>query len=449
MSVYSILCVDDDKRIIEVLTLILKSAGYKVYSAFRAVEALKIAENEHIDFAIVDYKMPEMNGIELLKEIKDRKSEIEVLILTGHGTIPNAVEAIKLGAFDYIIKPFHKNDLLHRIKKAKDLKNLRQENVLLKSQLKDKYQGKNFVGRTPGMVKINEMIPKIASSNSTVLILGETGTGKEEVAKAIHYSGIRSDKKFNIVDCASINPNLIESELFGHVKGAFTGAIYDKDGLLKATGNGTLFLDEIAEIPVYIQVKLLRAIEEQVVRPVGSVESLKFNARIMAATSRNLEQAIENREFREDLYFRLNVVTVKIPPLRERKDDIPLLVKHFLSKYEDDNKLITGISKEVMNIFMGYGWPGNVRELENCIERAYTLNVQGEIDAADIPEKIAAGTRRSEITAPGDTATMSEHEKAVIIQALEKTGGNKREAARMLKIGVTTLYRKLKKYNIA
>ena len=448
MENYSILCVDNDRNIVNVLSVILKKSGYNVYSAFNGSDALKILEEEQVDIAIIDYKMPEMSGIDLLKKIKDLNYDVEVLILTGYGTIPNAVESIKLGAFDYILKPFYKNDILSRIDKILQFKKLQTENILLKNRLREKYQIKNLIGKTPKMIEIFKMIPKIADSDSIVLILGETGTGKEEIAKAIHYSGIHAQKLFNIVDCASVNPNLFESELFGHIKGAFTGAINDKVGLLKATEDGTLFLDEIAEIPTYIQVKLLRAIEERVIRPVGSIQSQKFNARIIATTSRNLQVAINKREFREDLFFRLNVISIEIPPLRERKDDIPLLINHFINKFGNNRNLIKGVSDEALQVLMDYDWPGNVRELENCIERAFTLGVKGMIETRDLPKSVFVESKKMVISQSGEKITLSEHEEEIITRTLKETEGNKRKAAKSLNIGITTLYRKLKRYGI-
>jgi len=448
MRKYSILCVDDDKLIVEALGLILENAGYTVHTAQNGSDALEICENEAIDIAIVDYKMPGMDGIDLLKMIKERKNSIEVLILTGHGTVPTAVDPIQPGAFDYILKPFHKNDLLNRVNKALSLKKLQKENLQLKLSLKEKYQLTNLIGSTPKMIKIFTMIPRIADSDSTVLVQGETGTGKEEIAKAVHYCGNRSDKLFNIVDCAAINPNLIESELFGHVKGAFTGAINDKTGLLKAAGDGTLFLDEIAEIPVYIQVKLLRAIEERVIRPVGSIQPVHFEARIITATSRNLQEAIKKKEFREDLYFRLNVVTINIPPLRDRRDDIPLLVHHFIQKFDDGRNIISDVSKDAMDIFMNYSWPGNIRQLENCIERAFSLGVKGKIGIYDLPDSIVSGDHRRPLPNVHEASSLSDYEKDIIVKTINAANGNKREAAKKLNIGVTTLYRKLKKYGL-
>ena len=298
------------------------------------------------------------------------------------------------------------------------------------------------------MVKLFEMKSKIADSDSTVLITGETGTGKEVIAKAIHYGGKRAEKLFNIVDCASINPNLIESELFGHIKGAFTGAISDKEGLLKASEEGTLFLDEIGEIPIFIQVKLLRAIEERIIRPVGSINPQKFNARIIAATSRNLEAAIKNGDFREDLFFRLNVVSLKIPPLRDRKDDIPLLIKHFIKKFDDNRNIINGVSDKVKQILMEYSWPGNVRELLNLIERAFALGCKGKIEIQDLPESVFTNNEEYSTKIDEGNFTLNDHEKEIIIKTLKKTKGKKREAAKRLNIGITTLYRKLKKYEI-
>ncbi|NVM04156.1 MAG: sigma-54-dependent Fis family transcriptional regulator [Candidatus Helarchaeota archaeon] len=448
MENFSFLCVDDDKNVVNALKIILNKSGFNVFTALNGFEALDILKSEQIDIAIIDYKMPKMNGTELLKKIKKLNHDVEVLILTGHGTIPNAVESIKIGAFDYILKPFHKEDILNSVEKIVQVKKLQDEKVMPESQLKKRYQFDNLIGSTPGMVEILNTIKKIANSNSLVFIIGETGSGKEEIAKAIHYNGIRSQKKFSIIDCASINPNLFESELFGHVKGAFTGAINDKIGLLKATGDGTIFLDEIADIPMYIQVKLLRAIEERVIRPVGSIQPQKFTARIIAATSKNLTEAINKREFREDLYYRLSVVTINVPPLRERSDDIPLLVNHFIQKFDNNRNLINKVSDEALNTLMNYHWPGNVRELKNCIERAFTLGAKRQINLKDLPDNFHAPVNRITESKNADKPTMSEYEKEIIIKAINASKGNKRKAARDLNIGIATLYRKLKKYNL-
>ena len=447
MENISILCVDDEKNIVNALKIILEKSGYTAFTALNGFDALSILDKEHIDIAIIDYMMPRMSGTELLKKINEKSRNTEVLILTGHGTIPNAVKSIQLGASDYILKPFHKDDLLNRIEKIVRIKELRHENVELKSQLGEKYNFKNLIGRAPQMIEIFETIRKIADGDSPVLILGETGSGKEEIVKAIHYGGIRTQKNLNIIDCASINPNLFESELFGHVKGAFTGAVKDKLGLLKATGDGTILLDEIGDIPIYIQVKLLRAIEERIIKPVGSIQSHRIAARIIAATSRNLSEAIQNGTFREDLFYRLSVVTITIPPLRERKDDIPLLVNHFIAKYSKNKNIDTKISDEVVNTFMDYDWPGNVRELENCIERAFILGAQEVIDVINIPASIMSAKENvSEAGTP--TIPLAEQEKEIIAKALISSNGNKRLAAKSLNVGIATLYRKIKKYGL-
>lgn len=445
MKEQSILCVDDDINLVNALKIILNNSNYEVFTASDGFEALDILKEKPIDIAIVDYKMPRMDGVELLKKIKELNREIEVLILTGYGTISNAVECIKIGAFDYIIKPFRKDDIIKRIEKLSKAQTETPKKVVSRSH---QYKFTNLIGKTPKMVEIHNTISKIADSDSTVLILGETGTGKGEIAKAIHNSGNRANRKFSIIDCASINPNLFESELFGHIKGAFTGASKDKTGLLKTTGEGTLFLDEIADIPIYIQVKLLRAIEEKELRPVGAIQPQKFSARIIAATNKNLYEAMEKEEFRKDLYYRLSVVSFEIPPLRERKDDIPLLVDHFIKKYDKNRNLITGITDEVLNIFMEYDWHGNVRELENCIERAFSLGAEGKINVNDLPDTLHAPASRESAVFNSKKSTMSDYEKEIIFKALNASNGNKRQAARDLKIGIATLYRKLKKYNL-
>jgi len=445
MKDQSILCVDDDINLVNALKIILNNSNYRVFTASDGFEALDILKEKPIDIAIVDYKMPRMDGVELLKKIKELNQKVEVLILTGYGTISNAVECIKIGAFDYIIKPFRKDDIIKRIEK---LSEARTETPAKNVTQTHYYKFDNLISKNAKMLEIRNTIVKIADNDSTVLILGETGTGKGEIAKAIHDCGKRTNKNFNIIDCASINPNLFESELFGHIKGSFTGASKDKIGLLKTTGEGTLFLDEIADIPKYIQVKLLRAIEEKELRPVGAIQHQKFSARIIAATNTNLYEAMKKDEFRKDLYYRLSVVSIEIPALRERKDDIPLLVDHFIKKFDKDRKLITGIADEALQVIIEYDWPGNVRELENCIERAFSLGVEGKIGTDDLPYTIHSPDSCSNTVFSAGKGTMSDYEKEIILKALNASNGNKRQAARDLKIGIATLYRKIKRYNL-
>jgi len=445
MKNYTILCVDDDVNLVNALKVILRQSNYEVFTATDGFEALNLLKEKQIDIAIVDYKMPRMNGVELLKKIKAFNRDIEVLILTGCGTIPNAVECIKIGATDYIIKPFQKDDIIKRVKKLSQSKTEVRDGV---SSQPHRFTMNNLIGKTPEIVEIFNTIRKIADSDSTVLILGETGTGKGEIAKAIHYGSSRAHKKFRVIDCASINPNLFESELFGHMKGAFTGAVKNKIGLFRTTGGGTLFLDEIADIPQYVQVKLLRSIEEKEYRPVGGIEAQKFTARIIAATNKNLYDALEKNEFRKDLFYRLSVVLIELPPLRERKSDIPLLVDFFIKKYDRDHNLITGITDDALNILMRYDWPGNIRELENCIERAFSIGAKGNIDVKDLPQLILTQGSAKSLVVNGDKTTLSDYEKEVILNALNDSAGNKRRAARYLNIGIATLYRKLKKYNL-
>ncbi|RKY86012.1 sigma-54-dependent Fis family transcriptional regulator [candidate division KSB1 bacterium] len=440
---YKILCVDDDRNIVNGLSLILRKSGYYVESTCSGREALNMLKKNKYDLTIVDYKMPGVNGTEILNFIKKNKIPTEVIILTGYGTISHAVESIKSGATDYILKPFHKEDLLTRIEKVFEYKKVQDENLKLKNLLKKNYSFKNLISSNYKMVKVFEKIKKVANNDSTILITGETGTGKEEVAKAIHYSGIYREKIFNVVDCTSINPNLIESELFGYRKGAFTGAITEKMGLLKSTSGGTLFLDEIAEIPVNIQVKFLRALEQKEYRPIGSTELERFNARIIAATSRNLEDEIKKGKFRQDLYYRLNVVRIELPPLRERKEDIPLLVNFFLKKYNKSRALIKKVSDEVYEVFQAYNWPGNIRELENCIERAFALDVRDVIRLEDLPPHLQTVSFKVKDSSE-KSFSIKESEKDLILKSLKESNGDKKKAAKMLGISLATLYRRLK-----
>jgi len=439
-----ILCVDDDTNVLSALRRTLEVAGFEVVTASSGKDALTILEKEICDVAILDYMMTEMNGIELIKKIKENCYEVEPLIVTGYSDISLVVEAIKEGAFDYILKPYNEELLISTINKVLKYKRLLYENRILQNQLSEKHKFENLIGSSPEMKRIFSIIEKVKDSNNNVLIHGESGTGKEQIAKAIHYSGNRKDELFIPVDCTAINPNVIESELFGHVKGAFTGAHQTKEGLLKSAGKGTIFLDEIAEIHPNIQAKLLRAIQEMVIKPVGSNKIEKIEARILAATNKDIYEAIEKGEFRKDLFYRLNVVSIKVPPLREHKEDISLLVDHFIKKYGTDEKEIKGITPEAMNVIMAYHWPGNIRQLENCIERAFVLGTGEHIDVKDLPEEITS----KKIEKKSGINTLREIEREHIIKTILHFKGNKKRAAETLGIKRSTLYHRIKEYNI-
>ena len=354
---------------------------------------------------------------------------------------------MKLGASDYILKPIDGEQLFVKVEKTAEIHDLKKENVFLKQQLSDKHKFQNIIGASVPMQHVFSVIGKVANQENTVLIQGESGTGKELVAKAIHYNGSRAKKMFIPVDCGSISPNLIESELFGHTKGAFTGAHQKKTGLMKAAGDGTLFFDEIGELPLQMQTKLLRALQEKEIRPVGSNETEKINARIIAATNKNLLEAVEKGDFRIDLFYRLNVVFIDLPPLRERKDDIPVLVRHFIEKFNNETNRIETVEQKAMDMMMEYSWPGNIRELENSIERAFALGASKVLKSEDLsPLSNSSGT--SEVVVSNTRKTLDETVKELIVKSLAFTGGNKLEAARMLGVSRSSLYSKMSKYNL-
>ncbi len=440
-----ILCVDDTPDILSSLERLLKSKGFEVILASSGKDALSILEKEVCDVALIDYMMPEMNGIELISKIKEKNYDVEPLMLTAYGDISLVVKAMKVGAYDYVLKPWNSELLISIINRVLEYKKLLKEKEFLQNQLKEKYRFENLVGSSLSMRKIFEIIEKVKDSDDIVLIQGESGTGKEQVARAIHFSGKRKDRPFVPVDCASLTPNLIESELFGHVKGAFTGADRNKVGLLKSADKGTIFIDEITEIPLNIQAKFLRTLQEMVIKPIGSNKSEKIEARIIAATNRDIYKAVKNGEFREDLFYRLNIVLIKIPPLREHKEDIPILVDHFIKEFSNKEKKLKGITAEALSALMNYNWPGNVRELENCIKRSFTLGYGELVDIKEIPEEIFP-KRKEEGAELKNIIAETEREK--IIHTIMQFNRNKRKAAEVLGIGKSTLYNKLKKYNI-
>ena len=443
----TILCVDDDNDILLLLENYFSKTRFNVLTADSGAQALDILDSHHCDIVLLDYQLGDINGLEVLKKIKEKEIKTDVLMLTAHSDVSLIVRAMKLGASDYILKPIDGEQLFIKVEKTAEIHDLKKENVLLKQQLSDKHRFKNIIGASVPMQQVFSIIGKVANQDNTVLIQGESGTGKELVAKAIHYNGSRAKKMFIPVDCGSISPNLIESELFGHTKGAFTGAHQKKTGLMKAAGDGTLFFDEIGELPLQMQTKLLRSLQEREIRPVGSNETEKIYARIIAATNKNLLKAVDKGEFRIDLFYRLNVVFIDLPPLRERKDDIPVLVRHFIEKFSRSQNRIERVDQKAMDMMMEYSWPGNVRELENCIERAFALGAQSVLKPEDLPGF-------SQTSSPGDASvvstrkTLEETVKELIIKALVFTGGNKLEAARVLGVSRSSLYSKMSKYNL-
>ncbi|HZW92155.1 MAG TPA: sigma-54 dependent transcriptional regulator [Candidatus Eremiobacteraceae bacterium] len=445
----NLLIVDDERSIRDACREVALSLGFMAYVADSAEHAYRILQTQSIDAILLDLRLPGAGGLEALRHIKSQRPEALVIVVTGCGTVQSAVQAMKQGAYEYMTKPFSVDELKILLERVSNHLKLKTENRMLREKLKSKEGYGGIVGRAPEMEKLYRIISKAASSSHPVLILGESGTGKEMVARSIHYSGTFHDKPFIPVDCGSLVPTLIESELFGYVKGAFTGANQSKDGLLAIAEGGTVFLDEVGELPVDLQAKLLRAIQEKEIRPVGSTRRIPINVRILAATNRLLEQAVTEGTFRRDLYFRLNVLSLRIPPLRERREDIPLLLAHFMERCSRASGHEKVLTDEAVKVLLAYDWPGNVRELENCLERTFAFTSGPLIHVTDLPPAIG-GTHVAAAT-NGDghgrkIVPMAELERQTILSAIAELNGDKLQAARLLGIGKTTLYRKLKDY---
>jgi len=446
-----VLVVDDEEDVRDALKDGLTTCGHRVQSAADGPEALEKIRTSQFDIAIIDLKMPRMDGIELLKSMKSIDHNIDAVMLTAFATVGSAVSALKLGAFDYLTKPTRIEEINHVINNIMEKKSLREENTFLKKRLKEQRQFDTLVSISPKMREITEVVSRISTNDSPVFVEGESGTGKELVARAIHYNSRRAQKPFIPVNCGAIPHHLLESELFGHKKGSFTGAISDNLGLFRAADEGTLFLDEIGEMPGFLQVKLLRALQDQRIRPVGSAEPVATDVRIIAATNSDVDHALEQKILRKDLYYRLSVVHIKIPPLRERRGDIPILVHHFLKilneKYDRNVKSVTA---DCMDLLTAYDWPGNVRELENVVERAFALHCEHELTPANLPPKLTEPRTRAAANPSSNTSlpTMEKMERDLIVKALHECGGNKGKAADMLGVGRKTIYRKIKKYDI-
>jgi DNA-binding NtrC family response regulator len=443
----SVLVVEDEESTRKLCADVAESCGMKAVVASSVEEALRRLETNAVDIIVTDLLLPPSSGLDLLKQVHEMYPQVAVVVLTQYGTIDSAVAATRMGAVDYVTKPFHIEDLRARLERVARDMDLDRENRLLREQLRSKPGFGGMIGVSAKMQRVYKMIERVSQHEYPVLILGESGTGKELVAKSIHYSGKRKDRPFAPVDCSSLVPTLIESELFGYVKGAFTGAMQSKQGLLEAAQGGTLFLDEIGDMPVDLQAKLLRALQEREVKPVGSTERRHINIRIIAATNRDLESAIRAGTFRQDLYFRLNVVQVKLPPLRERKSDIQLLVISFLEKFSDPHGPPRTISDDAMRRLIAYDWPGNVRELENAIERAVAMGSGPIVHVGDLPSNLHYPSSER-VPDKDELLPMEELERRAILRTLRETGGDKLAAARMLGIGKTTLYRKLKQYQM-
>jgi two-component system response regulator HydG len=444
----SILIVDDEEKVRTLCRDVIADGGWRARLASTTEQALEILDQSLIDVVLLDLQIPQLGGLELLKRIRELYPHVAVLMLTQFGTIESAVQATRIGASDYITKPFHVSDLRSKLDRVIHSLQTDQENRILREQLRTRPGFGGLIGLSPKMQRVYRMIEKVAQHNYPVLILGESGTGKELVARSVHFSGVRKQEPFVPVDCSSLAPTLIESELFGYVKGAFTGAMQSRMGLMQSAGNGTLFLDEIGDLPIDLQAKLLRALQEREVKPVGSNDRISINTRIIAATNRDLDVAVRQGQFRQDLFFRLNVVQIKMPPLRERKSDIPILVNSFLEKFSDTSGQVQTISEDAMARLIAHDWPGNVRELENAVERAVALGSGSILHTGDLPSNLqyAAGDR---MPASDELLPLDELERRAILRALREAGGDKLAAARLLGIGKTTLYRKLKQYDAA
>lgn len=444
-----ILLADDDSSLRKVLLFKLKQKGFEVVAVEDGKQALNELKAKTFDLLLSDIRMPKIDGIKLLEQSKLIQPELKTILITAHSSVPQAVAAVKLGAFDYITKPFDDEELFVTIEKALRIKNLENENKQLKGKLEAKDNLKSFVGISKPFKDMIKMVDKIAETDATVLITGGSGTGKEVIAKSIHYKSDRSHKEFVAVNCAAIPRELIESELFGHVKGAFTGAVRDKKGKFELADGGTLFLDEIGDLNIELQAKLLRVIQERIVEPVGSESKTEVDVRILAATNVNLKRKVLKGDFREDLYYRLNVIPINIPSLNDRKEDIPILIQEFLKRFSGDNEIT--VSSKLMDTLMSYSWPGNVRELENLIERMVILRKSKKLTERDLPDDFGIVETPSTIKEddePENYLSFHEAEKKLIIDSLNKFAWNRTKTAKFLKIPRHVLIYRMKKYEI-
>jgi len=455
---HTVLLVDDEENARTALSITLKREGYNVLTAASGDEGIEVLDKNPVDILVTDMIMPRVTGMELLSYARKNYPEVMVIMVTGYASIENAIAALKEGAFDYITKPIKLEEVKITIQKACEKRNLLIENLLLKQQLKGRYAFDRIIGISPGMRQVFSLMEKVLDTDSTVFIQGESGTGKELVAKAIHYNGLRKDKPFVAINCAAIPSELLESELFGHVKGSFTGAVSNKAGKFQLADNGTIFLDEIGSMSMHLQGKILRALQEKEVESVGGSKPVKVDVRIISATHVDLEKAVRDGMFREDLYYRLNVIPVHLPPLRERIDDIPLLAAHFLKRFnEKTGRKIKGLTSRAMDRMAAHQWPGNVRELENVIERAATLTDGDYIDMESLPPQMRPhddGGVSSDFTQwmPESGIDMAREmdklEAALIRKAVDKAGGVKSRAAELLGIKRTTLIEKMKRLKL-
>jgi DNA-binding NtrC family response regulator len=448
MPQHTILVVEDEELMRSILRRLLEGSGYEVVTADSAESALAAFSENDIAVTISDIKMSGMDGIQLLDHIKTIDEDALVVIMTAYSSVDSAVAALRKGAYDYVTKPFVNEDLLQTVRNAIQQRELFRENRALRRELSRQYTFSEIVGKSDSLQKIFALVQKVADANVNVLIQGESGTGKELIARAIHLNSGRSAQQFLAVNCGALPESILESELFGHTKGAFTGAIADKKGLFRAASGGTLFLDEIGEMPLALQVKLLRALQEHEVTPVGATDAVKFDARIIAATNKNLEDETKANRFREDLFYRLNVIEMTIPPLRDRREDIALLAKHFVAKAaRNQNAAEKTIDRDALAALVNYDWPGNVRELENALERAFILSGDA-IDVDSLPSKVRDNATRSYRSRDDETfrPTLDEMERRYVMEVMTSVDEDKAKAAHILGIDLSTLYRKLKRY---
>ncbi len=452
-----LLVIDDEENMRHMLSTVLGKGGYRVDTAADGFEGLKMIDETHYDFVLCDIKMPKMGGMDFLKAAREKLNSTTVIMMSAYGTIDTAIEAMKLGAYDYISKPFKTDEVYMTLKKAEERESLKKENLRLKERIQsieDSYNFGNMVAKSKAMQSVFRLAAKASQYKTTVLILGESGTGKELIARAIHFQGERSEKPLVPVNCGGIPDNLLESELFGYKKGAFTGADRNKNGLFQEADGGTIFLDEIGELPLALQVKLLRVLQENEVRPIGDTKSTKIDVRVIAATAKNLEEEVRKGNFREDLFYRLNVLSVKLPPLRERSEDIPPLCEHFIQRFKKSlGKDIQKVSSTAMSRLLTYHWPGNVRELENAIERAMVLAEDSLLLPENFPPEFIQSRKSDRANGLTEGFSLKEAqrviEKKLITKALHETGGNRTQAARLLEISHPSLLSKIKAYNIS
>jgi DNA-binding NtrC family response regulator len=448
----TILLIDDDDSLRRVVEYNLREDGYQVVTAADGRSGLQRFQESDVDLVLTDVRMPEMDGVELLAHLKAMRQDLPVIMLTAHGTIDSAVEAMKVGAFDYLTKPFSRDQLKASVRKALELGALATENRQLRQIVRERFSFASMIAGSRAMRDVTDTASRVAASDTTVLLEGESGTGKELLAKAIHVNSTRSRGPFVTVNCAAIPDNLLESELFGHRRGAFTGAVADKQGKFETANRGTIFLDEVGELPLLLQVKILRVLQEREVDKVGETRPVKVDVRVIAATNRDLEKMIADGTFREDLYYRLAVVSIRVPPLRERSDDIPLLVDHFLAKHAEHlGRPRPSVDKAVYSAFNFYSWPGNIRELENVVERALVLDRDGVLGLDDLPDRLKATAQRIgnlRIELPDEGISLEDVERELLLAALEKHNWNQTRAAAYLNITRSTLLYRMQKFGL-